>query len=206
MVDKNKNLWPDKLEWRFIDPDSTEEAKDAGFYDAEFGSMVLRVIVRLDGKFQPAFGNDYVEILHRSVFVTLDDAQRAACVLGAQLLVSGTSILWGLANTGAEQSLADFPDFLKRGELVQDKLVGGKLSAVEPLKPVPADVLQSILAIVDRNVEQIVIETWTPAEREEARAWAAAVHLSASDNDDVVVPPEPEHVKKASWVSRGGVW
>lgn len=35
---------------------------------------------------------------------------------------------------------------------------------------------------------------WTPEQREEAERWAGAVHLAASDNDDVEVPPRPAHV------------
>lgn len=36
-----------------------------------------------------------------------------------------------------------------------------------------------------------VVRGWTPQQREEAERWAGAVHLAASDNDDVTVPPRP---------------
>lgn len=46
-----------------------------------------------------------------------------------------------------------------------------------------------------KEVPLVVIESWTHAQRTAAADWAAAVHLSASDNDDVAVPPMPEFLK-----------
>jgi len=40
------------------------------------------------------------------------------------------------------------------------------------------------------------IRKWTNAQCREAEQWAGAVHLQASDNDDVSVPPCPAHVKE----------
>lgn len=43
-------------------------------------------------------------------------------------------------------------------------------------------------AVVDAIAE------WTPEQRDDAEAWATAVHLDASDNHGIDVPPEPAHV------------
>ena len=39
--------------------------------------------------------------------------------------------------------------------------------------------------------EEHEVKEWSPADVELASKWAGAIHLSASDNDDVEVPPEP---------------
>jgi len=51
-----------------------------------------------------------------------------------------------------------------------------------------------LLLLVDVEVELAEVQKWTLFQREQAAKWAGAVHLSASDNDDVEVPPCP------SWV------
>lgn len=44
-------------------------------------------------------------------------------------------------------------------------------------------------------VPESAIAAWTDEQCRQAEEWAGAAHLNASDNDDVVVPPIPEHVK-----------
>lgn len=39
-----------------------------------------------------------------------------------------------------------------------------------------------------------VCRVWTTGQREAAERWAGALHVHASDHDDVPVPPEPAHV------------
>lgn len=39
------------------------------------------------------------------------------------------------------------------------------------------------------------IQNWTDWQCQQAEAWAGAVHLHASDNDDVFVPTIPPHVE-----------
>lgn len=41
-----------------------------------------------------------------------------------------------------------------------------------------------------------IVEGWTDVQRAEAFEWAMACHLSASDNDDVVVPDKPVQVEE----------
>lgn len=47
------------------------------------------------------------------------------------------------------------------------------------------------LGLVDVSVNVEQAAGWTRAQRKQAVQWAAATHLSASDNDDVEVPPRP---------------
>lgn len=58
--------------------------------------------------------------------------------------------------------------------------------------PVPPHVLSDILLLVNVTVSASEIATWSAEQVQAAADWASAVHLSASDNDDVVVPPKPE--------------
>lgn len=49
------------------------------------------------------------------------------------------------------------------------------------------------LACIKVTAEQLA--EWTPRMKDQAVEWAIATHLSASDNDDVIVPPRPEFLK-----------
>jgi hypothetical protein len=54
------------------------------------------------------------------------------------------------------------------------------------------DVVRDLLLIAgDHDVPLDVISGWTQVERDAVAAWAAAVHVGASDHDDVQVPPMP---------------
>ena len=53
-------------------------------------------------------------------------------------------------------------------------------------------VLVSILSLVGIILDESVIETWTDEQYWQASDWAGAVHLAASDNDDIVVSEPPE--------------
>lgn len=53
----------------------------------------------------------------------------------------------------------------------------------------------SVLYLVGgHSVPLSAIKQWTDQQCREAEEWAGAVHLHASDNDDVVIPPKPLHV------------
>lgn len=70
-------------------------------------------------------------------------------------------------------------------------------AANEPAAPWKRDnaVTADVLSLVcDHEVPPEVIETWTDDQVREAEMWAGAVHLRASDNDDVPIPPTPAHV------------
>jgi hypothetical protein len=55
-----------------------------------------------------------------------------------------------------------------------------------------------LLALVCVSVPQEQVEGWTEEQRQQAARWAVAVHLSASDNDDVEVPPRPAFLDEVS--------
>jgi hypothetical protein len=53
--------------------------------------------------------------------------------------------------------------------------------------------LANMLSLVGVTVTaERIHDTWTAGQRDKAEAWASAMHLSANDHDDVVVPPRPE--------------
>jgi hypothetical protein len=61
---------------------------------------------------------------------------------------------------------------------------------VEP--PTDAQVVSNLLSMVGVTVTADHIhDNWTLEQREQAADWAGSVHLSASDNDEVVVPERP---------------
>jgi hypothetical protein len=61
----------------------------------------------------------------------------------------------------------------------------------EGMGPADAPTLQDLLLLVDVEASQDEIKTWTAEQRQGAEHWAGALHLRASDNDDVVVPTCP---------------
>lgn len=57
--------------------------------------------------------------------------------------------------------------------------------------------LQDLLSLVEDEFPAdmprlATVEAWTPEVRKDVQEWAMAVHLVASDNDDVEIPPLPE--------------
>lgn len=61
----------------------------------------------------------------------------------------------------------------------------------------PAAVVD-LLALVCVTVSEDQAREWTEEQRQQAARWAGAVHLSASDNDDVEVPPRPAFLGEVS--------
>lgn len=66
-------------------------------------------------------------------------------------------------------------------------------------------VLRDLLALADKDVSNRTLLKWTEEERKQAEKWAALTHLRASDNN-VRVPPEPEHVKPLPAMLKVGLW
>lgn len=221
MSESEKEMWPTDLEWNFIDAER-DNPTDNGFYDAKFGPIYLHVIcVRgSDGtRFRAAVADDTeTEIVDPvgTLYDQLDDAKERACELALEVLNDGAKQLMrfigGLARlTGTDRQAgkhANFgtgriPELSGPGRLLglSESVMPALLDKIDPVDIGTCVVIQNILRCVDRDVPIDVIEKWTYAEREAAMAWAGACHLNASDNDDVVVPPEPEHVKGAKRVS-----
>jgi hypothetical protein len=61
---------------------------------------------------------------------------------------------------------------------------------------VSADICLNALLLTGAGeaIESEIAE-WTQAQRDAAYDWAMRVHLSASDNEGVIVPKRPEHVR-----------
>lgn len=57
---------------------------------------------------------------------------------------------------------------------------------------ITADVLSDLLSLVGVDCPVEAISDWTFEQMEQAREWAAGVHLQASDNDEVEVPLRPK--------------
>lgn len=59
------------------------------------------------------------------------------------------------------------------------------------------EVLRDLIELAGFSIDVTLatIATWTDPQCQQVEAWAAAVHVAASDNDDVQVPPMPEFLK-----------
>ncbi len=64
--------------------------------------------------------------------------------------------------------------------------------------PIPdAETLRLMLMLIDiEELPLATIESWTQAQRAEIADYIGAVHMKASDNDDIEVPPVPELLKQ----------
>lgn len=62
------------------------------------------------------------------------------------------------------------------------------------LRLLPLSVLVDLLSLVmnGKQPDLEVVFEWTDEQREQAEIWAGSVHLSASDNEDIVVPEKPD--------------
>jgi hypothetical protein len=76
--------------------------------------------------------------------------------------------------------------------------VGDVFNPESTTPPATDDQLRDLLLLVDRDVPIDAIRQWTSSERAAAERWAGAAHLSASDHDDINVPPEPACVKASA--------
>lgn len=58
-------------------------------------------------------------------------------------------------------------------------------------EPISDETLSDILGLASITVSPASICLWTQEQKDLALNWASASHLSASDNEDVVVPERP---------------
>jgi len=70
-----------------------------------------------------------------------------------------------------------------------------------PGDPIAAATLVDLLSLACVSVTVDQVSAWTPEQREQAEKWAAATHLSASDNN-VEVPAWPEFLIEADAATR----
>ncbi len=70
------------------------------------------------------------------------------------------------------------------------------------------EVLGDLLSLCGIYVDSDTIRGWTPAEREAVSDYAGALHLNASDNDDVEMPETPECLASVLLKTKGerGGW
>lgn len=65
--------------------------------------------------------------------------------------------------------------------------------------PYKRDDMAVHLALLLTSLDDVPVEEiakWTDEQCQQAEEWAHAVHLHASDNDEVIVPPKPECLNK----------
>lgn len=67
----------------------------------------------------------------------------------------------------------------------------GPAERAETIENIPDEALSDLLLLVGVTRPPAQVAEWSPEQRALAYEWAAAVHLSASDND-VAVPERPE--------------
>jgi len=84
---------------------------------------------------------------------------------------------------------ASLPD---EGEWSED----GKLTLTAAYYDQPNRVYLSLLLTGDADATEAEVAAWTPEQRKAAAEWAISAHTSASDNDDVVVPPRPAFIRR----------
>ncbi len=67
----------------------------------------------------------------------------------------------------------------------------------EKVPPATVEETETALLLVgDVDTDNIDVEAWTDEQRSLAYDWAMAVHFHASDNEDVVVPPQPDFIPR----------
>lgn len=67
----------------------------------------------------------------------------------------------------------------------------------------PTRVFNALL-LTDADIDEATVAGWSDAERRAAAEWALSVHFSASDNDEVIVPPRPAFIPERTWGAAHG--
>lgn len=70
------------------------------------------------------------------------------------------------------------------------------LTSSESMDDIQTEAIRGLLSLAEVYLPESVIAGWSAEQRSEAKAWAANVHLQASDND-VKVPSKPAFVTEA---------
>jgi hypothetical protein len=85
---------------------------------------------------------------------------------------------WGIPATHCVMSIAELPS-------------EEETAALADIPEITFNLLSLAAVPGTREITLEQVEAWTPAERHEVEQWAAAIHVAASDNDDVEIPPTP---------------
>ena len=86
---------------------------------------------------------------------------------------------------------------------IKDELEALQPAQGEEIWTRDGEALQSLLLLVEVECSTDAIKSWTDQQCQLAEDWASAVHLMASDNDDVEVPPRPAFLP-AQGAQQGG--
>jgi len=82
------------------------------------------------------------------------------------------------------------------GMVVMSILAGDLIEGTYPADQDDPEVTRDLLMLASVEVPIAAVAAWTSEERRAADDWASASVLYASDNDDIVVPPIPDHVER----------
>jgi hypothetical protein len=69
--------------------------------------------------------------------------------------------------------------------------LGGLIARRKEIKMMHCEDLMDLLLLVDVDVSQGTILSWTDKQRKEVEKWAGKYYLKANDNPTVRVPPRP---------------
>jgi len=91
-----------------------------------------------------------------------------------------------------QDALAEYgPAVTEPEEFVED----GGVIRIGPDWKRDNDVTFMRLLMTAAHADEAEIATWSDEQCQQADVWAIAASLNASDNDDIVVPPMPAHVR-----------
>lgn len=72
----------------------------------------------------------------------------------------------------------------------------GRLTLAPAYYDNPERVHSALMVCGDADADPEEVAAWTPEQRKLAAEWALSIHAAASDNDDVVVPPRPDFIRR----------
>jgi len=128
---------------------------------------------------------------HRSA-ITLDAEEYRNGVCKDWRLCPLAVKCFGLANETGDNTdcLLNFPEFHH--------------IKLQEIAPINLEELQALLALVGRDVAMEILSQQSDQDLLAAQEWAGAVHLQASDNDDVEVPAPPFFLKNTQIAAPAG--
>lgn len=157
-----------------------------------FGTKLLRVDVPTDGSFEKGFTSHFYGGASIFSFTPTDLAtvERLNKPYEPARLTRYRPDDYGEPEPIEDEQAADEEpeqdggDPCDPGVLLKPRINGGVVSA---------GICASALMLTDAYpIDDCQCEAWTQEQRDVAYDWAMRVHLKASDNEDVVVPPRPD--------------
>lgn len=170
MAGKGFETPPDSVPWAVDDLVEHRSGTDGGIYRARVTARVV----------DPGYEGTWWDVVVTEIL--RDPADTAGVIVGQCLRMredgpGGMNRRLGGLDTGPDTAVMP--------------AIPGESIPAEGDEVTPVNVAD-MLALVGVDSHLGVIATWTPEQQREAFTWAAATHLSASDNTDVEIPPRPE--------------